>query len=58
MKAVIGLNNGLHNVPARIDAGRSCLAPLPFNNNNNIRAHTKFTELHSITIALLFTSGT
>ena len=31
----MGLNNGLHNVPERIEPGQSSLAPLPFNNNNN-----------------------
>ena len=36
MKVVIGLNNGLHNVPLRIEPGQSSLAPPPFNNNNNI----------------------
>ena len=35
MKGVMGLNNGLHNVPVRIEPGQSCLAPPPFNNNNN-----------------------
>ena len=31
----MGLNNGLHNVPVRIEPGQSSLAPPPFNNNNN-----------------------
>ena len=35
MKVVMGLNNGLHNVPVRIEPGQSSLAPPPFNNNNN-----------------------
>ena len=30
----MGLNNGLHNVPVRIEPGQSSLAPPPFNNNN------------------------
>ena len=29
------LNNGLRNVPVRIEPGQSSLAPPPFNNNNN-----------------------
>ena len=31
----MGLSNGLHNVPVRIDDDQSSLAPPPFNNNNN-----------------------
>ena len=31
----MGLNNGLHNVPVRIEPGQSSLAPPPFDNNNN-----------------------
>ena len=31
----MGLNNGVHNVPVRIEPGQSSLAPPPFNNNNN-----------------------
>ena len=34
VKVVMGLNNGLHNVPVRIDAGQSSMAPPPFNSNN------------------------
>ena len=36
MKVVMGLNNGLHNVPVRIEPGQSSLAPPPFNNNNTV----------------------
>ena len=32
----MGLNNGLHNMPLRIELGQSSMAPPPFNNNNNI----------------------
>ena len=35
MKVVMGLNNGLHNVPVRIEPGQPFLAPPPFNNSNN-----------------------
>ena len=35
MKVVMGLNNGLHNVPVRIEPGQSSLAPPPFNSNIN-----------------------
>ena len=31
----MGLNNGLHIVPERIESGQSSLAPPPFNNINN-----------------------
>ena len=31
-----GLNNGLHNVPVRIEPGQSSLAPQPFNNNDKL----------------------
>ena len=31
----MGLNNGLHSVPVRIEPGQSSLAQPPFNNNNN-----------------------
>ena len=34
-EVVMGLNNGLLNVPMRIEPGQSSLAPPPFNNNNN-----------------------
>ena len=36
MKVVIGLNNGLRNVPVRIEPGQSSVALLPFNNNNTV----------------------
>ena len=32
----MGLSNGLHNVPVRIEPCQSSQAPPPFNNNNNI----------------------
>ena len=47
MKVVMGLNNGLHNVPVRIEPGQSSLAPPPFNsnnNNNNLKGHTSMTR--------------
>ena len=31
----MGLINGLHNVPVRIELGQSSLAPPPFSNNND-----------------------
>ena len=46
MKVVMGLNNGLHNVPVRIEPGQSSLAPPPFNNNNNNNNNN--TWLHGI----------
>ena len=44
VKIVMGLNYGLHNVPMRIEPGRSPLALPPFNNNNN----------NNISIAVIF----
>ena len=35
VKVVMCLNNGLHNVPVRIEPGQFSLAPPPLNNNNN-----------------------
>ena len=41
----MGLNNGLHNVPVRIEPGQSSLVPPPFNNNNNILTYLSYIKI-------------
>ena len=46
----MGLNNGLHNVPLRIEPGQSSLALPHFNTNTNSAYHKRKTSKHGISI--------